>query len=146
MLMGLRNLALVIIVQFTNTFFDEQCHFFFETKDLASASGPIKVQLAAKNQPHATFEVSVRPLSNVPGTDAKSLPYTMRSLLSSLSKPTDVSLARRIITHSVIHYYVSAFARRGHDQCRFTCAVERLEYPGARGYLRCFCWPCVVQL
>ena len=53
-----------------------------ETKALASVSGPIEVRLAAENPSRATFEVSVRPLSNVPGTDAKSLSYTMRSLLS----------------------------------------------------------------
>ena len=100
-LMGLRNLALVIIVQFTNTFFDKQCHFFFETKDLTSASGPIKVRLAAENQPHATFEVSVCPLSNVPGTDAKLLPYTMHSLLSSLS--CSLKTHRRFFSSSYNH-------------------------------------------
>ena len=56
--------------------------FLGETKALASISGPIEVRLAAENPSRATFEVSVRPLSNVPGTDAKSLLYTMRSLLS----------------------------------------------------------------
>ena len=88
MLMGLRDLVLVIIVQLSDTFFlTNNVTFFFlsETKALASVSGPIEVRLAAENPSRATFEVSVRPLSYVLGTDAKSLSYTMRSLLSPLS-------------------------------------------------------------
>ena len=87
MLMGLRDLALVIIVQLSDTFFWQTMLLFFlgETKALMSVSGPIKVQLAAENPSRVTFEVSVHTLSNVLGTDAKSLLYTMCSLLSPLS-------------------------------------------------------------
>jgi len=49
---------------------------------LASVSGPIEVRLAAENSTKATFEVSVRPLASIPGTDAKALSATIKSLLT----------------------------------------------------------------
>ncbi|KAF9652798.1 hypothetical protein BDM02DRAFT_3108935 [Thelephora ganbajun] len=49
---------------------------------LASVSGPIEVRLAAENSTKATFEVSVRPLTSIPGTDAKALGATIKSLLT----------------------------------------------------------------
>lgn len=52
-----------------------------DTAALASLSGPIEVRLAAESPSKATFEVMVRPLSNVPATDAKSLGASIRSTL-----------------------------------------------------------------
>jgi len=49
---------------------------------LASVSGPIEVRLAAENSTKATFEVSVRPLASIPGTDSKALGATIKSLLA----------------------------------------------------------------
>ena len=53
-----------------------------EVHVLASVSGPIEVRLAAENSTKATFEVSVRPLASIPGTDAKALSATIKSLLT----------------------------------------------------------------
>ena len=49
---------------------------------LASVSGPMEVRMAAEISTKATFEVSVRPLASIPGTDAKALGATIKSLLS----------------------------------------------------------------
>lgn len=49
---------------------------------VASVSGPIEVRPAVENSTKATFEVSVRPLASVPGTDAKTLGATIKSLLT----------------------------------------------------------------
>ena len=49
---------------------------------LASVSGPIEVRLAAENSTKAAFEVSFRPLTSIPGTDAKALGATIKSLLT----------------------------------------------------------------
>ena len=49
---------------------------------LASVSGPIEVRLAVENSTKATFEVSVRPLASIPGTDSKALGATIKSLLT----------------------------------------------------------------
>jgi len=49
---------------------------------LASVSGPIEVRLAAENSTKATFDVTVRPLASLPGTDAKALGATIKSLLT----------------------------------------------------------------
>uniref|UniRef100_A0A8H7Y606 Exoribonuclease phosphorolytic domain-containing protein n=1 Tax=Psilocybe cubensis TaxID=181762 RepID=A0A8H7Y606_PSICU len=54
---------------------------FGDTAALASISGPIEVRLAAELPSKATFEVLVRPLSNVPATEAKSLAASIRSTL-----------------------------------------------------------------
>ncbi|KDR67195.1 hypothetical protein GALMADRAFT_216654 [Galerina marginata CBS 339.88] len=54
---------------------------FGDTAVLASLSGPIEVRLAAELPSKATFEVLVRPLSNVPATEAKSLAATIRTSL-----------------------------------------------------------------
>ena len=60
--------------------------FLYSTDDthvLASASGPIEVRPAVENSTKAIFEVSVRPLASMPGTDAKALGATIKSLLTS---------------------------------------------------------------
>jgi len=49
---------------------------------LASVSGPIEVRLAVENSTKATFEVSVRPLASIPGTDSKALGATIKSSLA----------------------------------------------------------------
>ncbi|KZS96455.1 hypothetical protein SISNIDRAFT_407635 [Sistotremastrum niveocremeum HHB9708] len=57
---------------------------FGDTTVLASVSGPIEVRLAAELASKATFEVTVRPLSGIPGTESKSLASSIRSLLSPI--------------------------------------------------------------
>ncbi|KAJ7162900.1 exosome component Rrp46 [Mycena filopes] len=58
---------------------------FGDTVALASVSGPIEVRLAAENPSASTFEVLLRPLSNVPATQSKSLAATIRvALIPSL--------------------------------------------------------------
>ncbi|KAF8161665.1 exosome component Rrp46 [Crassisporium funariophilum] len=54
---------------------------FDDTVALASISGPIEVRLAAELPSKAAFEVILRPLSNVPATEAKSLAASIRSCL-----------------------------------------------------------------
>ncbi|KAJ7046434.1 exosome component Rrp46 [Mycena alexandri] len=54
---------------------------FGDTVALASVSGPIEVRLAAENPSLSTFEVLIRPLSNVPATQSKSLAATIRAAL-----------------------------------------------------------------
>ncbi|KAJ7626532.1 exosome component Rrp46 [Mycena polygramma] len=54
---------------------------FGNTVALASVSGPIEVRLAAENPSLSTFEVLLRPLSNVPATQSKSLAATIRAAL-----------------------------------------------------------------
>ncbi|KAF5355090.1 hypothetical protein D9756_005577 [Leucocoprinus leucothites] len=54
---------------------------FGDMVSLASVSGPIEVRLAAEHASHATFEVTTRPLSNVPATEAKSMALAIRSAL-----------------------------------------------------------------
>lgn len=49
---------------------------------LASVSGPMEVRPAVESSTKAIFEVSVRPLALVPGTDAKALGATIKSLLT----------------------------------------------------------------
>ncbi|KDQ54217.1 hypothetical protein JAAARDRAFT_135749 [Jaapia argillacea MUCL 33604] len=56
---------------------------FGDTKALASISGPIEVRLAVEQPSKATFEVVIRPLSAIPGTESKSLSAILRSLFSS---------------------------------------------------------------
>ncbi|KAJ7505861.1 exosome component Rrp46 [Mycena galericulata] len=55
---------------------------FGNTAALSSVSGPIEVRLAAENPSLAAFEVILRPLSNVPGTQSKSLAASIRSALT----------------------------------------------------------------
>ncbi|THH13996.1 hypothetical protein EW146_g6287 [Bondarzewia mesenterica] len=59
---------------------DGSAQFGF-AKALASVSGPIEVRLASEQPSKATFEVILRPLSNVPGTESKSLSVSLRTLL-----------------------------------------------------------------
>ncbi|KAJ6453201.1 exosome component Rrp46 [Mycena vitilis] len=54
---------------------------FGHTVALASVSGPIEVRLAAENPSLSTLEVLLRPLSNVPATQSKSLAATIRAAL-----------------------------------------------------------------
>ena len=49
---------------------------------MASVSGPIEVRLVAENSTKATFEVTVRPLASIPGTDSKALGAAIKSLLA----------------------------------------------------------------
>jgi len=53
-----------------------------DTRAVASVSGPIEVRLASEQASKATFEVIVRPLSGIPGTESKALSATIRSLLT----------------------------------------------------------------
>ncbi|KAI9511052.1 ribosomal protein S5 domain 2-type protein, partial [Russula earlei] len=55
---------------------------FGETQSLASVSGPIEVRFASEQPSKATFEVYVRPLSSLPGTESKGLAVSLRGLLS----------------------------------------------------------------
>ncbi|KAJ3548140.1 hypothetical protein NMY22_g1377 [Coprinellus aureogranulatus] len=52
------------------------------TVAIASVSGPIEVRLASELPSQATFDVSVRPLSNVPSTESKSQASAIRSALA----------------------------------------------------------------
>ncbi|KZP17086.1 ribosomal protein S5 domain 2-like protein [Athelia psychrophila] len=62
---------------------DGSARFIFgETAALASLSGPMEVRLALEHPSRATLEVILRPLSNMPGTEAKSLASTIRTLLT----------------------------------------------------------------
>ncbi|KAJ6452143.1 exosome component Rrp46 [Mycena vitilis] len=54
---------------------------FGDTAALASVSGPIEVRLAAENPSLSTFEVLLRPLSNVPATQSKYMAATIRAAL-----------------------------------------------------------------
>ncbi|TFK64841.1 ribosomal protein S5 domain 2-like protein [Pluteus cervinus] len=54
---------------------------FSTTTALASVSGPIEVKSVSENPSQALFEVLIRPLSNVPGTEAKSMAAIIRGLL-----------------------------------------------------------------
>ncbi|KAL5487636.1 RRP46 [Sanghuangporus weigelae] len=54
---------------------------FGDTKALASVSGPMEVRLAVEQANKATFEVLVRPLSGLPGTDSKALASALRNAL-----------------------------------------------------------------
>ena len=79
-------------------------------KALASVSGPIEVRLAAEQPSRATFEVTVRPLSAVPGTEAKSLAVSIRTALtpSLLLAQHPRSLIQLVIqsltpTHTTLH-------------------------------------------
>ncbi|KAK7042217.1 exosome component Rrp46 [Favolaschia claudopus] len=54
---------------------------FGDTVAVASVSGPIEVRLAAENPSSSTFEVQLRPLSNVPTTQSKSLAASIRAAL-----------------------------------------------------------------
>ncbi|KAH6897934.1 exosome component Rrp46 [Coprinopsis sp. MPI-PUGE-AT-0042] len=50
---------------------------------LASVSGPIEVRLAQEQPNQATFEVLVRPISNVPATQSKAQAAVIRAALTS---------------------------------------------------------------
>ncbi|KAL5507846.1 RRP46 [Sanghuangporus vaninii] len=54
---------------------------FGDTRAVASVSGPIEVRLAVERANKATFEVFVRPLSGLPGTDSKALASALRNAL-----------------------------------------------------------------
>jgi len=53
-----------------------------EMEALASVSGPIEVRLATEQPSRATFEVNVRPLTSLPGTESKALAASLRGLLT----------------------------------------------------------------
>lgn len=52
-----------------------------DTSALASVSGPIEVRLAAEIPSKATFEVLVRPLANIPATEAKLVAANIKSTI-----------------------------------------------------------------
>lgn len=56
--------------------------FSGHTKSLASVSGPIEVRLAHEHPSQATLDVQVRPLPGIPGTDAKALATTLKSIFA----------------------------------------------------------------
>ena len=49
---------------------------------LASISGPIEVRPAQENPAQATLDVQIRPLAALPGTDAKALAATLKSIFT----------------------------------------------------------------
>lgn len=53
-----------------------------QTRSLVSISGPIEARLASESPSQATLDIHIRPLTTVPGTDAKALAATLKSLLS----------------------------------------------------------------
>ncbi|RPD54967.1 hypothetical protein L226DRAFT_571612 [Lentinus tigrinus ALCF2SS1-7] len=55
---------------------------FGETKSLASVSGPIEVRPAQENPSQATLDIQIRPLAALPGTDAKALATTLKSIFA----------------------------------------------------------------
>ncbi|KIY51528.1 hypothetical protein FISHEDRAFT_10768, partial [Fistulina hepatica ATCC 64428] len=54
---------------------------FGNVRALASVSGPIEVRLAAEQAAQATFDVHVRPLSNISATDSKALASAIYSAI-----------------------------------------------------------------
>ena len=58
------------------------CPALGQTKSLASVSGPIEVRIAHEHPSQATLDVQVRPLPGIPGTDAKALATTLRSIFA----------------------------------------------------------------
>ncbi|KAF9553645.1 exosome component Rrp46 [Agrocybe pediades] len=85
---------------------------FGDAGALASVSGPIEVRLAAELPSKATFEVMVRPLSNVPGTDSKSLATTIRS---SLEPSLILTKSPRSLVQLVIQTLSSSHTVYGKD-------------------------------
>lgn len=79
---GLASVRLVTLFRmvFAHTHVLTSCQG--ETESLASVSGPIEVRFAAEQPSKATVEVNVRPLSSLPGTEAKALGASLRGLLS----------------------------------------------------------------
>ncbi|PIL33438.1 hypothetical protein GSI_04060 [Ganoderma sinense ZZ0214-1] len=55
---------------------------FGPTKSLASVSGPIEVRIAHEHPSQATLDIQVRPLPGIPGTDAKALATTLKSIFA----------------------------------------------------------------
>ncbi|RDX51744.1 hypothetical protein OH76DRAFT_1401170 [Lentinus brumalis] len=55
---------------------------FGETKSLASISGPIEVRPTQENPSQATLDIQIRPLAALPGTDAKALATTLKSIFA----------------------------------------------------------------
>ncbi|KAI0297799.1 ribosomal protein S5 domain 2-type protein [Multifurca ochricompacta] len=88
---------------------------FGDTKALASVSGPIEVRLAAEQPSKATFDVTVRPLSSLPGTESKALATSLRGLLSpslilSRNPRTLLQLVVQSLTPSPIESYPPSLA------------------------------------
>jgi exosome complex component RRP46 len=82
-----------------------------DTKALASISGPIEVRLAAEQPSKATFEVNVRPLSSLPGTESKSLAASLRGLLSpSLSLARNPRTLIQLVVQSLTPSTVDGFS------------------------------------
>ncbi|RDB20594.1 Exosome complex component RRP46 [Hypsizygus marmoreus] len=54
------------------------------TSALASTSGPIEVRLASEDPTKATLDVTVRPLSGIPATEAKALGVVLKGVLGAV--------------------------------------------------------------
>jgi exosome complex component RRP46 len=81
-----------------------------DTQALASISGPIEVRLAAEQPSKATFEVNVRPLSSLPGTESKGLAASLRGLLSpSLSLARNPRTLIQLVIQSLTPSAVDGF-------------------------------------
>ncbi len=52
------------------------------TKSLASVSGPIEIRPTQENPSQATLDIQIRPLAALPGTDAKALAATLKSIVA----------------------------------------------------------------
>ncbi|KJA14799.1 hypothetical protein HYPSUDRAFT_149958 [Hypholoma sublateritium FD-334 SS-4] len=87
---------------------DGSARFAFgdDTSALAAVSGPIEVRLAAEIPSKATFEVLVRPLANIPATEAKLVAANIKStiepsLILTKSPRTMVQLVIQSLTSPV---------------------------------------------
>jgi len=82
-----------------------------ETQCLASVSGPIEVRFAAEQPSKATFEVNVRPLSSLPGTESKALAASLRGLLSpSIVLSRDPRTLIQLVAQSISPSPVEGFS------------------------------------
>ncbi|KDQ23575.1 hypothetical protein PLEOSDRAFT_1048836 [Pleurotus ostreatus PC15] len=87
---------------------DASARFSFGTSTaaLASVSGPIEVRLASENPSQATFDVSIRPLSSIPGIESKSLASMIRAaLLPSLILTTNPRTLIQLVIQALTPSY-----------------------------------------
>ncbi|KAF9494713.1 hypothetical protein BDN71DRAFT_1431504 [Pleurotus eryngii] len=87
---------------------DGSARFSFGTSTaaLTSVSGPIEVRLATENPSQATFDVSIRPLSSIPGIESKSLASMIRlALLPSLILTTNPRSLVQIVVQALAPSY-----------------------------------------
>ncbi|CAL1698844.1 unnamed protein product [Somion occarium] len=55
---------------------------FGQTESIVSVSGPVEVRPASENPSQATLDIFIRPLASLPGTDAKSISNTLKSIFT----------------------------------------------------------------